>query len=188
MTATQRIKSDLDFVRGVVNRSDRAPSPTAIYVLWAIIVLVGFPLADFAPKMVPLFWTIAGPGGGVLSAFLGYRHGKRIGQQDRARGNRHMLHWAGMLVGIFSVVVLHTFGSIEGDALHQVILLMIGMSYFFAGIHLERPLIWVGILTWAAYFSLFIIPAYEWTVVAIVIAAGLIAAGLAGRGRSDDAG
>ena len=187
MSATQRIKSDMDFVRAVVDRSEKSPSPTAIYFLWAIIVVVGFPLADFAPDKVPVFWAIAGPGGGLLSAFLGYRHSKRIGQQDRALGNRHMAHWAGMLVGIWSVVALGIFGSIAWDNVQQVILLIIALGYFFAGIHLDRPLLWVGMLTWAAVFSLFIIPAYQWSVIAVVIGAGLIVAGLSGRGQGDNA-
>ena len=186
MIASQRLKSDIGYVRKAMDRSERTPSPRAIYFLWAAIVLIGFPLADFAPRYVPVFWSIAGPGGGLLSAFLGWRHARRVGQLDRSTGNRHMAHWAAMLAAIFSIVVLGMVGSMNWDYMHQLILLVIGLSYFLAGLHLDPPLLWVGILIWLVYFAIFFIPAYQWSIVAVVVAAGLIAAGLLG-GRRDQA-
>ena len=146
MTTSQRLESDIRYVRNAMDRSERTPSPRSIYFLWAAIVLVGFPLADFAPRYVPVFWSIAGPGGGLLSGILGWRHARRIGQLDRSTGNRHMAHWGAMLVAIFSIVVLGTVGSMNKDHMHQLILLVIGLSYFLAGLYLDPPLLWVGIL------------------------------------------
>ena len=90
------------------------------------------------------------------------------------------------MAAIFSVVVLAVTGTVAADHMHQLILLVIGLSYFLAGLHLDPPLLWVGLLIWLVYFAIFFINAYQWTIVGVVVAAGLIAAGVLG-GRRDQA-
>jgi hypothetical protein len=180
MSETNRIDNDLRYVRGLVSESDRGPSPTAIYMMWAAICLAGFPLADFAPQYVGLFWMIAGPLGGLASFVLGWRHSVRMGQMRRDVGVRHGLHWTGMMVAIFLVVPLGVTETITWNAVHRVILLLLTLSYFLAGVHLDRPLLWVGVLMVAAYVALFFINAYQWTIVGVAVAVALAVAGLAG--------
>jgi hypothetical protein len=95
MTLNSRLQADLNYVRDALDRSGRPTSPASIYWLWAIIVLVGFPLVDFAPRLVAPYWIVMGPLGGVASGFLGYRFSRQLGQVDRRTGGRHALHWAG---------------------------------------------------------------------------------------------
>ncbi len=180
MSETNRIDNDIRYVRGLVSESDRGTSPTAIYMMWAAICLVGFPLADFAPQYVGFFWMIAGPLGGIASFALGWRHSVRMGQMRRDVGVRHGLHWSGMLVAIFLVVPLAGTGAIAWSAGHRVILLLLAFSYFLAGVHLDRPLLWVGLLMIVAYVALFFISAYQWTIVGIAVAVALVVAGLLG--------
>jgi len=180
MSETNRIDNDIRYVRGLVSESDRGPSPTAIYMMWAAICLVGFPLADFAPQYVGIFWMIAGPLGGIASFVLGWRHSVRMGQMRRDVGVRHGLHWCGMMVAIFLVVPLGVTEAITWSAVHRIILLLLSLSYFLAGVHLDRPLLWVGLLMIVAYVALFFIQAYQWTIVGIAVAIALGVAGLAG--------
>jgi len=180
MSETNRIDNDIRYVRGLVSESDRSGSSSAIYFMWAAICLVGFPLADFAPQYVGIFWMIAGPLGGFASFALGWRHSVRMGQMRRDVGVRHGLHWTGMMVAIFLVVPLGVTGTIAWSAVHRIILLLLGLSYFLAGVHLDRPLLWVGLLMIVAYVALFFIQAYQWTIVGIAVAVALAVAGLAG--------
>lgn len=183
MTESNRIDRDIRYVRGLVAESDRGPSPSAIYLMWAVVALVGFPLADFAPRYVGVFWMVVGPLGTVASMLLGWRHSVRVGQVRREDGVRHALHWVAMLVAIFLVVPLGVTDTIAWDTVPRVILLIITLSYFLAGVHLDRPLLWVGLLMVAAYVALFFIEAYRWTIVGIALAAALGVAGRAGGKR-----
>jgi hypothetical protein len=180
MSETKKIENEIRYVRGLVTESDRSAAPTAIYLLWAVICLVGFPLADLAPRYVGLFWMIAGPAGAVASMILGWRHSVRMGQLRRDVGIRHALHWTGTLVAVFLVVPLGVTETIAWSVVHRVILLILGFSYYLAGVHLDRPILWVGLLMIAAYIALFFIEAYKWTIVGVAVAVALAAAGLAG--------
>ena len=177
MDDAKRLSDDLKYLGGLVKRSEGDSSPFAIYLLWALMVLVGFALVDFAPRRVGVFWSIGGPLGGVASAILGYRHSLRVGQLNREEGLRHLWHWGGMMVAIGLAVPL-ALASVDWQALSRVILLIVALSYFLAGVHLERPLRWIGALMMAGYVALFFLTRYGWTIVGILVAVGLIVSGL----------
>jgi hypothetical protein len=182
MSDARRIHDDLEYVGGIVRRSEGG-SPFSIYLLWAVMVLVGFSLVDFAPHRVGIFWLVGGPLGGAASALLGYRHGRRIGQLSREEGFRHLWHWGGVMTAILLVVPLAPMAGVDWSALSRVILLIIALSYFLAGVHLERPLRWIGALMMAGYVALFFMTNYGWTLVGILVAAGLIVSGSLERHR-----
>ena len=62
MTESASIKDDLAFVRAAAEGS--SVHVPAIYLLWAAICLVGFPLVDVVgpgSSWIGIYWTIAGP-------------------------------------------------------------------------------------------------------------------------------
>jgi hypothetical protein len=181
METTRQVTDDLAYLGGLLRRSERGASPFIIYALWAVLTLVGFSMVDFAPQRVGLFWLIAGPLGGVASAILGHRYGLKIGQVNREEGLRIGWHWFGMMLGILLVVPLGVTGAIAWSVLSRVILLIVALAYFLAGVHMERPLKWVGVLMMAGYVGLFFIPAYGWTLVGILVSLSLIVSGLMER-------
>lgn len=180
MDQLEQVKSDLHFVRAVVAGGDRGGRPALIYFLWAIVGLCGFALVDFHQPWVPVYWSIAGPLGFVASAYLGWRHGRRTGQMTASAGTRHLLHWGGMLTAIALAVLMPMSGVLQWDGLGPAILLILALAYFQAGVHLDRALLWIGLLMGAGYLFVMFVPAYAWTVVGLVLAAGLALAGLRG--------
>jgi hypothetical protein len=54
-------------------------------------------------------------------------------------------------------------------------LLIIALAYFLAGVHLERPLLWISFVMVVGYAALFFIPAYGWTIVGAMTAVALAA-------------
>ena len=184
MEQLKQLENDLGYVREVVQRSEHDRSPAGVYLLWAAIVLVGFALADFAPTRVGLFWVVAGPLGGLISGILGWRHSVRRGQVRREEGIQWGLHWGGMMAAILLAVPLAATGVIQWKGFGNVILLVLALTYFLAGVHLERPLIWIGALMAAGYVALFFIPAYGWTLVGVLVAAGLAVTPLIGGRES----
>jgi hypothetical protein len=187
MDKSDDLKQDISYVRNLVSKSDRDKSPAAIYLMWAAICLVGFPLVDFASRYVGLYWMIMGPLGTVMSGILGWRHSAKIGQSNRNLGIRHGQHWIATLVAIFLTVPLGVRGVVEWSAVHLIMLLILALSYFLAGVYLDRPILWVGLLMAASYVALFFISSYEWTIIGVVVALGLAVAGLSKGKQSVEA-
>jgi hypothetical protein len=172
-----QLQEDLRFVREAVARREAAVRrPVAIYWVWAVYVLVGYSMIDLAPRYCGWFFMIGGVVGGILSAVLGRRAQRRTGEQDREMGRRAMLHW---LVGIL-LAVAGTFGlaavipALRGSAGSQVLVVMIGIVYFLAGVHFDRNFLWLGPVLIAGGILVGLIPRYGWTGLGVVIALGLI--------------
>ena len=161
-----KAEQDLAYVQEVVRDSESGScAPRSIFILWAIIYLVGFSLYDVSNQVAGVFWMIAGPGGGVLSYWLGRRNAMRLGEASRRQANRHLLHWVGMATAIFMAVPLLSLGVLNSDALAKIILLIMAFGMYSAGIYLVRPYMWVGIALGACYLAVMTISGLPWTVV-----------------------
>lgn len=172
----EEIQRDLAYVKTVVDRA-QAPGPAVVWYLWAAIVLAGFALADLAPQRVGLFWLVAGPAGFALSAWLGRRHDRAVGQESAREGMRHMLHWGGMLVACFLVAPLAIVRGWSGEAMGQAILLVVALGYWLAGVHLVGALRWVALLVVAGFGITLVAGAYAWTIAGVLVALGLVVTG-----------
>ena len=182
MTSADQIKQDLDYVASAVRRQDPCTGVPAIYFLWAGVVLVGFALPDFAPQYAGAFWFVAGIGGGLLSWWLGERDARRTGVNDVALGRRYGLHWTIAGVGFFLSALPMFAGRAEMGLVVSNFLLVAGLVYALAGVHLERPLLWSGLLMLAAYAVLVLFaPPYTWSITGVVIAVALTWSGLAAQ-------
>ncbi len=188
MTKTEQLQQDLDYVVGAVRRRDRPVGIPAIYFMWAAIIGIGFALPDFAPRNLNAFWLVCGVGGGLLSWWLGERDARRSGVIDAELGRRYGLHW-----GIGGLAFALTFlplllGRVPPQQGGAGFLFTTGLLYALAGVHLERPLLWSGLLMLVAYavLTVFALP-YTWTISGIVIALSLAWAGLSAQ-RARNAG
>jgi hypothetical protein len=56
----------------------------------------------------------------------------------------------------------------------QVLVVMIGLMYFFAGVHFDGHFLWLGPLLVAGGILVGFIPVYPWTCLGTVIAVGLV--------------
>lgn len=178
------VESDIRYVRGLVDRSASGSIPVSVFLLWAVLVLAGFALVDFAPRQTALYWMIAGPGGGLASGFLGYRAGVRMGQLDRETGIRHALHWGGMMLVVILAVMLTVRGFVQGTVLSQVILLVITMGWWGAGVHFDRSFLLLGGVMMAGFVATLFAMPYAWTATGALIAVSLVVIAL-GRRRGD---
>lgn len=184
MSANESIRDDLNYVASTVRRQEYRSGVPAIYFLWAAIVLVGFSLPDFAPPVTGPYWFVTGIVGGLLSGWLGARAGRRSGFNDKAMGRRYGWHWMiggfGFLLAGLPVIL----GQVDISVGTSSFLLVGGLVYALAGVHLERPLLWSGLLMLAAYVVMVIFqPPYVWTITGVAIALSLAWAGLAATRR-----
>jgi hypothetical protein len=184
MTPAEQLKQDLDYVSSAVRRRDYDVGVPGIYFLWAVLVAIGFALPDFAPRSAGAYWFFAGIGGGLLSWWLGARDARRGGVHDAELNRRIGLHWLFAGVGFLLCGLPMMFGRIDPDAGASSFMLIAGLVYGLAGVHLLRPMLWLGVLMLAAYAVLVIAaPPYAWTITGVVIAIGLAWAGVAARAQ-----
>jgi hypothetical protein len=169
-----RAEEDLGYVRDLVARSERDDTPRAIWYLWAAIGGIGFALIDFRPDSVGLFWLVAAPLGFLASVWLGWRHARKLGQESRREGRTHMLHWGGMGGAIALLVFFAARGHLTGEEIAQAILLVVALGYFLAGVHLTRPLLWVGLVLAGSFLAVEFVGGYVWTMVGAVMALALL--------------
>ena len=181
-SSNENLRQDLDYIASAVRRHDRPTGIPAIYFLWAAIVLVGFALPDLAPRAAGTFWFVAGVAGGLLSWWLGARHARRSGVNDVAEGRRHGFHWLIGGIGFLLVMLPVAVGRTPIATAVPDFLLVAGLLYALAGVHLERPLLWSGLLMLAAYAVLVVFaPPYTWTITGVAIALSLAWAGVQTR-------
>src|SRR5947208_2975225 len=139
MSNTQQIRDDLQYVREVVARRERTVDrPVLIYYVWAVYVLVGYSLIDFAPAYSGWFFLFGGIVGGVLSGIIGRNMSRRRGEVD-GEGRRAALHWmAGIVLAIAAAAamaaVIPEFRAVRsGQLVGQMVVVMIGLVYFLGG-------------------------------------------------------
>ncbi len=181
MSSIHELKEDLGFVAGAVRRSDDR-LPASIFVLWAILVPIGFALADFAGPWCGLYWLIVGPAGGIASWLMGRAAEKRAGQRDAALGRRYAHHWMFMGLACLLVGVSAGTGRIDLWSSIPMFMLVSALAYCLAGVHLHRSFLPSGLIMFAGYMALMWLPvSYIWTTTGLIVSGALLAGAFRAR-------
>ncbi|MCZ6560579.1 MAG: hypothetical protein O6931_06795, partial [Gammaproteobacteria bacterium] len=120
------------------------------------------------------------PVGGVVSFWLGSRSALRAGAASRRMAKRHMMHWIGMGAAIFMALPLLWLDVVSSTALIKVILLIMAIGMFTAGIYLVRPYLWVGIALAVCYLAVMSISTLPWMVVGALSGGAMLLAAFLG--------
>jgi len=170
---------DLRYVRTVVESADRTLPVRGIYLLWALIIPVGFLLADVAPEVVTWFWLVAGPVGGVASFVIGWRGGSALGQESRAEARRHALHWLGLGGGIVLIVFLGLVSiGAPMSAVAPLILAVVALGWFLAGVYGDPAMMWLGAALAVAAAVTGLVDPWAWTISGVVLGVALVVVAL----------
>lgn len=182
MPGPESSADDLAYVASAIRR-DRPHDAASIYFLWALITPVGFALADLSPLHAGPFWAIAGPLGGLVSAFLGARSERSAGIGNRENGLRQGMHWliTGVAMFLFGGY-LYGLGGYAAGQHASGFLLLIGLAYALAGVHLNRGLLPTGLVMLAGYLALAILQLpWAWTGTGLLCGLTLFIGGLRAR-------
>ncbi len=176
---TQSVKENLDYVASVLRNSTPQQGLRLIYFLWAVLIPIGFALQDFSPRHTALFWSIAGPTGGIASYLITRRSDAQRGEQDVALYRRYIEHWLVCVAAFFLLWLPAVSGSLTAHQIAPYFLLTLGLSYALEGVHLERPSLPIGIVMMCGYVVLTVLTLpYVWTITGVVVSLGLCYAGI----------
>lgn len=182
MDNINELRQDLNFVANVLRRGQQQPV-RSIFLLWALLVPVGFALVDFAPRYCGLYWLVVGTLGGIASGFLGRADAQRRGVRDDDYRRRVSLHWVTMFASFLLFGLAVASGHMEPQSTAPIWLLLTAVAYTLAGIHLERDraMLPAGIVMFAGYAVLVWLPLpYVWTVTGLLVSGALLYAALRG--------
>ena len=188
MTTTGNLREDIAYVRAAAERAGTGTVPS-IYLLWAVIALCGFALTDFVAdsRWIGRFWLVATPAGFCLSGLLGYRASRRAGQGGRLIGVRWGVHWLAFLAAGALGAVLVATGHLTWSAFGSLVVLLLALSYFHAGLYLDRRMLALGGVLGACYLVTLFIPGYQWTIAGVLIAGALVWQAVLGAREHDAA-
>ena len=193
MEVSERVKDDLDYVRGAIERTGNVHVP-AVYLIWAAICLVGFGMPDFIANgwvgwsynAIGWYWAVTGPAGFLASWWLSARANERAGQMSQRAGLRWALHWAAFgATGVLGIA-LALLGHVNWEVYGALWVLLLALSYTLAGVHLERRLLSIGLMLGVGYLTILFLPNYGWIAAGLLTAVALTAQAFIG-GRSHGA-
>ncbi len=179
MNDPSAVSRDLQFVRSVVDASERTPYPRSVAIVWGLLVLVGFALPDFVGTgTVARFWMFAGPAGLLFAAWMSARGLHRFGQSDWRSGRRELQHWALFLLAIGAVMLLPNRGMVDWKAIAPISLLLVAFAYVVAGVHLRGFYFFPGLAFFGGYCLLVFRIPHAWTITGVLGALALILSAL----------
>src|SRR5579862_3563088 len=136
-----------------------------------VLVMIGLFLTNVNHLHARYYWSAMFPIFGIVSLWhelLGPGH--QQGTQWR-RVWRQVLHWLGPIVAVWIIFLQLARGQMDADAAALVILLILAVTCFMAGVHLDRSFYWVSaVLAFAAVIGTEV-EAYLWMLAAIAIVA-----------------
>ena len=188
MLDNTKLREDIAFVRAAAERSKK-PAVPAIYLVWALLGFCGFAIVDFADDLgwVGIYWLFAGPVGFLVSAWLGRRAALDTGFVNRDEGIRHGLHWlAFMAAGILGLALVQA-QQLTWQGFGSLWVLLLALTYFQWGLHLERRMLPLGLLAGGAYLVTIWVPSLGWTTAGAVLAIGLTAVAFIGARNRETA-
>lgn len=177
MTSMEQVQQDLGYVREAIERrAGHRGGGEETYLVWAGYVLIGYVLIDINPIVAGGFFLIGSILGAALSWWLWRRTVVQSGEIDRDVERRTSLHWIGgfllcWLASIGLTLVIPPLRNMFYSS--QVFLVMIGLLYFFHGVHFDRHFLWLGPLLIVGAIVVGMIPAYPWSCLGVVISVGL---------------
>jgi hypothetical protein len=181
MTETDQIRDDLSFVRAAVARRDSSPLRFSTpYYFWAVYVLIGYSLLDINPAWANWFFSLAWvpvvAACGIAEHFWKIRHGE-INRETDQKITRHFFY--GSVLAVAAVIGLACCNpAFRGPVTGQVMVVLLGIIYFLAGVHLDPSFLWLGPVLIVGGVTVGLVPHYGWTALGIVIAGGLCAAAM----------
>jgi hypothetical protein len=159
------LRQDLQFVRAAIERGENHEGPAIIYWLWGVVTFFGFALNDYVPRWDGLYWAIVGPSAGVASWLILRRLLRRYGVSDRRETTREWLQWVGMAAAIVILGFDAHRSKIDGSTLGQLILLIVGYTYFLTYVRRgDRVMLASGLLMIGGSVAMVFVTSHMWTI------------------------
>jgi hypothetical protein len=136
-----------------------------------VLVMIGLFLTNVNHLRARFYWSAMFPIFGIVSVWH-----ELMGPRPHAgpvwrRILTQMLHWLGPIVAVRIIFLQLARGQMDADAVALMTLLILAVTCFMAGVHLDRGFYWVSIVLAFAAIVGTEVEAYLWMLAAIAIIA-----------------
>ena len=183
----QEAQQALDAIESMMNKARRAVSNSGAYAflfIWGVVWLFGFSANHFlSGENVGYVWMVLDTLGGILSAVMGVRMGKKIRSASGAQTGRR-IGWFWLLLAVYcGLLLLVTSPSdLKQGSLIIVIFVMIG--WIAMGLLLSTASVWGALaITALALVGYYLLPGIFFLWMAVLGGGGMIALGFFIRKR-----
>ena len=140
------------------------------FIVLVLFILAGVAVTNTSPELAHNYWVAVVLVFAIASIFSEIKHAKKENQKHKYNFARQIVHWVGTLVAVLAVYsLLHT-GGINYQETSLVMLLIIALSTFLAGIYAGWRFYLLGVfLLMASVFAAYI-EKYLWILMGIGVA------------------
>lgn len=136
--------------------------------------LIGIGVSDFSMKYGFWYWLAMVPvfGGSSL-----YREWKELRKNKEATGallRRQLFHWVGLLAAVYLIHVLQYTGRMNQEDAGLVLLLILALTVFLAGVHFNWRFAVLGAVLGASVAVAALMEQYFWIMTIPVVLGGLL--------------
>ena len=142
-----------------------------IFILLILLSIIGIGITDFSPGDGHLYWFAMVPVFAGACMILEWSRARGKGQKWTTIVRSQLLLWLGLLVAVRLVYYLLHAGRLDNENTGLIILLLLALTTFFAGIHLGWRLCLVGGFLGTALVAATYLEEYVW----ILFIIGLLA-------------
>ena len=140
-----------------------------------VLIMLGLFLANYSPKAADWYWSIMFPVFGLICLAHQLAGGKTHGMSAWQVPLQQALHWLGPIVAVRIIFLQFARGQMAADSVALMILLVLAVTSYLAGIHFDRSFVWVSIILALAALVGTEIETYLWLIVVLgVLLIGLI--------------
>ena len=138
--------------------------------LLGLLVMVGLFLTNYSSHRARFYWSAMFPVFGLVSLWHA-TVGRRFAERVMPTVVNHALHWLVPILAVRIVFLELRWGQMDADAVALMTVLILAVTCFLAGVHLDHSFLWVSaILALASVFGTEI-EGYIWIIAILAIAA-----------------
>lgn len=113
-------------------------------ILMLALALIGVVLTDFAPHFASRYWFYAVPIFAIINIVLSWH--AAFGHKEFILAWHELLHWLGLLIGIFIVYIFLHLGVLSDVVSGLFMLTLLALTTYLAGVHFDSMLIVIGVI------------------------------------------
>lgn len=137
------------------------------YTEWTVIVLmvlalIGIAMTFFRPETSYRYWLVMVPVFGIACVSIEWSRARRRGQSGLGIIRDQLLHWFGVLVAVYLIYLLLTAGQLDNSNTALVVILVLALATYLAGVHLGWRIHLIGAFLGAILVMQIFFKSYIW--------------------------
>ena len=157
---------------GIRNTLKRYLGPDGvIMILLVLLAIVGIGITDFSPRLSHWYWLAMVVVVGVACIVMEWSRARKKGLRVATIVKKEVIIWLGVLVAINLVYFLFHSGRLDSENTGLVILLILALATFLAGLRQDWRLCLLGVLLGGALILATYLEEFLWIVLMVVLAA-----------------